>query len=104
MLTRGTWAGGQKHGIVLWSSDTWCADGLRQPAWPTRLSCLPPLPSVLLFVLCLAPLLLLSHAACPPLSVQVDVRGAGFASPAGSSRLTLRDTVVDDGRGWLRLR
>jgi alpha-glucosidase (family GH31 glycosyl hydrolase) len=23
VLTRGTWAGGQKHGIVLWSSDTW---------------------------------------------------------------------------------
>lgn len=23
VLTRGTWAGGQKHGIVLWSSDIW---------------------------------------------------------------------------------
>jgi len=23
LLTRGVWAGGQRHGVVLWSSDIW---------------------------------------------------------------------------------
>ena len=29
VLTRGVWAGGQKHGVVLWSSDIWYAMQLR---------------------------------------------------------------------------